>query len=78
MYNSKFNQKKTQVIKESKVSVRKTLLSMTIGEEREFSCKDFPLSLCRVVASQIKKSNHHVYLVSSNEYGTAFKVTRKQ
>jgi hypothetical protein len=65
-----------QVVTEEKVSVRKTLLNLSIGEEREFSCTDFPLSRCRVIASQIKKGSNHRFSIRSNKYGTAFFVTR--
>jgi TusA-related sulfurtransferase len=76
MFNSKSEMKKTQVITEEKISVRKTLLSMNVGEELEFSCTDFPLSRCRVIASMIKKSTKRQFRVRSDQYVTTFCVTR--
>ena len=75
MINSKEKQeKKSQVIQ--KVSVRQTLLSIAIGEEREFSCIDFPLARARVVASQLKSGKHRVFTISSDPLGTAFTIKR--
>lgn len=67
-------EKKSQVIQ--KVSVRQTLLSIAIGEEREFSCVDFPLARARVVASQLKSGKHRVFTISSDPLGTSFTVRR--
>lgn len=67
-------EKKSQVIQ--KVSVRQTLLSIAIGEEREFSCIDFPLARARVVASQLKSSKRRVFTISSDPLGTSFIVRR--
>lgn len=75
MINPKEKQeKKSQVIQ--KVSVRQTLLSISIGEEREFSCIDFPLARARVVASQLKSGKHRVFTISSDPLGTSFKIRR--
>lgn len=75
MIKSKEKQeKKSQVIQ--KVSVRQTLLSIAIGEEREFSCIDFPLARARVVASQLKSGKHRVFSINSDPLGTTFKVRR--
>ncbi len=76
MINSKSEQKKTQLVLEEKVNIRKTLLGMSVGEKLELSCLDISLVHCRVVASQIKKNTNHVYNIRSNEFGTSFCVTR--
>lgn len=75
MFKTKDKQeKKSQVIQ--KVSVRQTLLSIAIGEEREFSCIDFPLARARVVASQLKSTKNRIFTISSDPLGTSFKVRR--
>lgn len=75
MIKSKEKQeKKSQVIQ--KVSVRQTLLSIAIGEEREFSCIDFPLARARVVASQLKNSKRRIFTINSDSLGTSFRVRR--
>ena len=59
-----------------KVSVRQTVLSIAIGEEREFSCVDFPLARARVVASQLKSTKKRVFEINSDAFGTSFTVRR--
>ena len=67
-------EKKSKVVQ--KVSVRQTLLSIAIGEEREFSCVDFPLARARVVASQLKSTKKRVFEINSGAGGTACTVRR--
>lgn len=67
-------EKKSKVVR--KVSVRQTLLSIAIGEEREFSCVDFPLARARVVASQLKSTKKRVFEINSDAFGTSFTVRR--
>lgn len=74
VYPKRETRKKSKVVQ--KVSVRQTLLSIAIGEEREFSCVDFPLARARVVASQLKSTKKRVFKISSDALGTSFTVRR--